>query len=464
LANVLKIQKTQGAVLQSHWLKDRVVTTFGLRRDEVFTKQGVNAQLLADGITHDYAHDSQWAEGDYNTNSGTTKTSGVVVKLLPWVSAYANKSDSFIPANPAINLHGQTVPNPEGNGEDYGLMFNFFGGKLFLRANQYTTKTKNDRNSASTTFAVRALKMDIFDGQPSRAFSLDNVNRMWIQDAAGGTLPADQLQAKVAAAMQMDPLLLQTLEEAVTNNPGLIAEPEDSSSKGREFELTYNPTKFWTMKLNVTEMETIQAAVAQDLLDYLDERSSVWQKTIDPRTGLPWYTELVKDPVTGKDVGAYGGVPSTYLSGNVTTPLQVTLQTVGKSLPQVRKYRANYLTSFGLAGITDNRFLRGVTIGGAVRWEDKGAIGYYGVQQPPVIVTELDKDHPIYDKAHTYVDLFASYRTKLFDRYGAKFQLNVRNVGESGRLQPVAAFPDGEPYAYRIIDPTQYIMQVTFDF
>jgi outer membrane receptor for ferric coprogen and ferric-rhodotorulic acid len=462
--NSLKIQKTQGAVLQSHFLNDRLVTTFGLRKDRVYTKQGVNAQLLPDGYTHDIAHDEQWDDGDYKTNQGMTRTSGAVLKLTNWLSVYANKSDSFIPADPAINLHGQRIPNPQGKGQDWGLMLNLFHGKLFLRANQFITRTMNDRNSASTTYAVRAVKMDIFDGQPSRAFSLDNVYRTWIQTAAGGSLPADQLQAKVAESMKMDPQLLATLEDAVNFNPGLIKEPEDALSKGRELEVTYNPTSYWTMRFNLTQMETIQSAVAQDLLDYLNERMPVWTSVIDPTYNQPWYSELIIDPATGKEIGAYGGQPLNYLKGNVTTPLQVTLAKVGKSLPQVRKYRANFMTSIGLDGITENRILRGFSVGGAVRWEDRGAIGYYGVQQPPEVVTELDNNRPVWDTAHLYVDAFVNYKTKLFKRVGTRVQLNVRNLNEQGHLQPVAAFPDGTPYGYRIIDPTQYILTVTFDF
>jgi hypothetical protein len=462
--NLLKVQKTQGAVLQSHFLNDRIVTTFGLRKDRVYTKQGVNAQLLPDGINHDIAHDELWQDGDYKTNQGMTRTSGAVVKLTKWLSAYANKSDSFIPADPAINLHGELLPNPQSKGQDWGLMLNLFHGKLFLRANQFTTRTANDRNSTSTTYAVRAIKMDIYDGQPSRAFSMDNVERMWIQQASGGNLPADQLQAKVAEAMKMDPQLLSTLENAVNFNPGYIKEPEDALSKGKELEVTYNPTSYWTMRFNVTQIETIQSAVAQDLLDYLNERMPVWTSVIDPTMGDSWYSELTTDPATGKVIGVYGAQPQGYLSKNVTTPLQVTLATVGKSLPQIRKYRVNYMTSVGLDGITDNRYLRGLTVGGALRWEDRGAIGYYGVQQPPTVVTDLDPSRPVWDTAHLYVDMFANYRTKLFHRVGTKIQLNIRNLNEQGHLQPVRAFPDGTPYVYRIIDPTQYLLTVTFDF
>jgi hypothetical protein len=124
----------------------------------------------------------------------------------------------------------------------------------------------------------------------------------------------------------------------------------------------------------------------------------------------------------------------------------------------------NLSTSFGLRGISDNRFLKGINVGGALRWEDKGAIGYYGLQKPPAIVLALDPDRPIYDQGHIYVDGLIGYRTRLFsNKVGTTFQLNVRNLNEQGRLQPIAANPDGTPSAFRIIDPRKFILSATFD-
>ena len=136
----------------------------------------------------------------------------------------------------------------------------------------------------------------------------------------------------------------------------------------------------------------------------------------------------------------------------------------GKSRPQIRKYRANFSTNFRLTGITDHRILKRFNLGGAARWEDKGAIGYFGVEQYPAIITALDRNRPIYDKAHLYVDLFVGYRTRLYsDKIGMTVQLNVRNVQENGRLQPISAYPNGVANGFRIIDPRQFILTATFD-
>jgi hypothetical protein len=296
------------------------------------------------------------------------------------------------------------------------------------------------------------VKVDIFDGQNARNFSLDVRSRQWLQATTGATGAA--LDAAVAQTMQMDPKLVSLLQTSVNFGGLPIAEGQDALSRGRELEINYNPTTYWTVKANVTENESIQAAIAQDLLDYLSERTPVWESITDRETGQPWFTSSYAGGQTAKN----------YLPGNVTTPLGIAQQTVGKSLPQIRRYHANLSTNFYLRGVTESRWLRNVNIGGALRWEDRGAIGYYGVQQLPAIITELDKNNPVYNEDHLYVDLLAAYRTKVFaNKVGLTVQLNVRNVQEGGRLQPISAFPDGTPNAYRIIDPRLFILSVTFD-
>ena len=451
--NSLKIQKTQGIVWQSHFLNDRLVTTLGFRKDKVYTKAGVNARLLPDAKSHDVEWDRQWASGDYKGNHGNTRTAGAVLKLTRWLSAHANESDSFIPADPAINLHGQFLPNPQGKGQDWGLSLNLFNGKFIIRANQFITRTTNDRSGTSSTLATRSVKMDVFDGQPSRAFSLDVRARQWLQ-AQQPSLTGAALDAAVAKEIAMDLGVLQTLENSINFGGLPIAEGQDALSKGKEIEFNYNPTNYWTMRGSVTQNETIQSAVAQDLLDYLNERMPVWTTLVDKQTGQLWWES------------SYNGIqmPKNYLPGNVSSPLAIAQQTVGKSLPQIRKYRAALSTNVYLRGLTEQRWLKQVNVGGAVRWEDKGSIGYYGVESLPAIINSLDRNRPIWDKSHYYIDLLAAYRTKILsDKVGLTVQLNVRNVTEGGRLQAVSAFPDGTPNAYRIVDPRQFILTATFD-
>jgi hypothetical protein len=196
----------------------------------------------------------------------------------------------------------------------------------------------------------------------------------------------------------------------------------------------------------------MNAGLSAGVTQWIDDRMKSWTKIIDPRNNQPWFTQ---------DYG--GGSAQAYFTSNVLSPLQVAQAFQGKSRPQIRKYRMNFLTSYRLAGITDQSLVKRFTVGGAVRWEDKGAIGFRGTQDPPAIVTTLDPNRPVWDKAHAYFDAFVTYRTKLFaDKVGLTVQLNARNVTEGGRLQPLQVEADGRVIAYRIIDPRLFILTATF--
>ncbi len=147
------------------------------------------------------------------------------------------------------------------------------------------------------------------------------------------------------------------------------------------------------------------------------------------------------------------------------TPFAVTQQKQGKSNPQIAKYSVKISTNFQLAGITEHSILRNFNIGGALRWSSPVAIDYYGVQTLPAIITALDVNKPIYQKAEYHIDLLAGYRTKLFNgRIPTRFQFNVTDL-QFGHTQllPIDAFPDGTPSAYRIMDPRKFILTATFD-
>ena len=113
-------------------------------------------------------------------------------------------------------------------------------------------------------------------------------------------------------------------------------------------------------------------------------------------------------------------------------------------------------------------------MGGSLRYASEGSIGFYGLGYtegmdltlPQNRILELDPNRPIYSPAETYVDLFVNYNMKLFnDKVRARFQFNVRNVGEDGgSLQPTSAFFDGKTSTYRIVDPRQFILSAAFDF
>jgi len=389
--------------------------------------------------------------------AGDTKTAGVVVKPTRWLNFHYNKSDSFQPQGYAVGLYLNPLPDPTGHGKDYGFSLNLFGGKLVLRANKYDTTQINSRNGSARTIAQRIRNLDFDSPNGNQFFNLATRAQTWVTNAAaaeGRTLTADQITQEVARITKLD-LSYFTRPESRTEQNELVAETQDVTAKGIEVEVHWNPTPFWTTKFNVTKQESIDSKLAPSVSQWIQERLPVWQSIIDPEINRPWWTER------------YNGSnsPSQYFASSVKTPYDVAVANEGKSRPQVRKYRFNLSTSYRLAGLgLDHAWLKRFSVGGALRWEDKGAIGYYGVEQLPAIVTTLDPTRPIYDQARTYVDAFAAYRARIMsNRVGMTVQLNVRNIQEGGRLQPISAYPDGTPNAYRIVDPRQFILSASFD-
>ena len=439
------LMKSRGAILQSHLLHDRVVTTFGIRRDQRFTKTGRNLKLNPDGVTLDYSSYDGFADGDWDMGKGPTRTAGIVVKPLPWLSLFANKSDSFQPAPVNQNLFHEIITDPSGKGEDYGFALNLFSGKLFIKVNQYKTVSLDRRDSPSQSMANRVRNIDF-----NYNYSLQKKAEEWVTadaTARGITLTPDEALQKVSSIVGLPAEYLVPLR--YENNA-----VEDLEAKGNEVEVHYNPTNYWTLKMNVTRQEAIAKNLAPEVNRWIAERTAVWEKVIDPLTGEPWFTHRY---VSGQS-------PKDYLDQYVIAPLKLAQALEGKSQPQVRKYRVNLMSNFRLSGITDHKYLKRFNVGGAIRWEDKGAIGYYGKQTLPAIITEYDGSRPIYDKAHLNVDFFVGYRTRFFsDKVTATWQLNVRDLTENGHLQPIAADPDGRFNAYRIVPPRQFILSASFD-
>ena len=473
--NSKTILKTNGAVVQSHLLADSVVTTFGLREDRQFFKNGSTPQLLnADGMTFNYDSLNHWASGDYQFVSGKTTTAGAVVRpfrewsfisrqankgqgvgsvlaqFLRGVSFTYNRSDSFIPAAPAVDLFLNPLSNPVGDGKDYGVALNLLEGKLVVRVNHYENHQIGFRGGDPATIVQRALRIDLPFTTPT-VFSLQPNATTWVTQLHP-TWTTQQVQDEVAKEMGIPWSYQGTLNSYLV--AGQVASTNNVTAKGTELEINFNPSPSWTLAASATDMRAINSNVSGDIATWLRQRLAIWNSIIDPRTGNPWFSTN------------YGGSQTAqqFYIANIQGPFALILAKQGQSNPAVRRYNGKLSSSVRLARLTENRFLKKLTVGGAVRWEDRGAIGYYGVQQLPATITALDVHHPVYDKSHAYFDAFVAYGTRLFsDRYGARLQLNVRNLQENGRLQPISAYPDGTPSSYRIVDPRQFILQLTVD-
>ena len=478
--------RTLNATLQSFFFDDRLVLTGGFRRDKYRQRTGAGGFVDAKTGTVDLSNTNifgptvnfvspsgtiinlpGWAE-----QSGDTKTYGAVVKVNRWLNVHFNKSDSFAPqvVRQAVDSTGN-VPNPHGYSTEWGVSLSTPDGKFNVRINHFQTKELFSRGSEVGTLGNRYLDME---GRPDASNNIQVSSfRYFAQQialgrlaATGNTKPAQtELDVAVAKLMGVSQELYTRMVYSGPSQPQTVG-TTDVSSKGFELEATYNPTRNWRMKFTGSQTRAQDDRVSPEIYNWWQARLPVW-------------TSLRTDIVPGDGKGRlwWDTVPADYFSGGETrTPQTRWIQdqfgaywaastNAGRPRTQMREYR--------MAGISNYDFsegkLKNFSVGGAVRWESKASIGFLagpaetsGPYQGAVLF--LDNNKPVWDKARFYVDLSAGYRFKfLGDKIRGKVQLNVKNALENGRLQPIGINPDGNPYAYRIVDPRQFILSTTFD-
>jgi hypothetical protein len=510
--SVHTVIKTTGGVLQSTFFDGKLVGTFGLREDKVYDQNAPLPTLTSDLRAYDFAESNKWNKG-YRAARGKTENVSVVARpfrdlrflrsqveggsgvgkflgeAVSSLSLTYNKANNFIAQGPAFDLFLNPLPNQTGTSKDLGFWMTMLDEKLTIRYTHFDTKQLDLRNGDITTMAQRILRYEGFIA--TDAYNLRTQSSAWMGK------PGTATDAEIAAAIKMPIEQYTGLKTIVNNNT--YAAVMDSQSKGDELEINYNPTRNWTVNASVTKTEAINTAVGSAVDDYIAARMPIWTALEDPRFTRTTYTpaaggnsgpytantlpvgetgHLLWWNITGAQFNTLAGYhatqsPALNYAGNVDAPMSVFRELIGRPRPQNRKYTAKFNTKYNLSGITENRILKNMTVGGSLRWSDKAAIGFYGLGYDPAKnlmlaenrISKLDVSRPIYSSAETYVDLFVSYNTKLFnDKVRARFQLNVRNVQENGGgLQKVSAFLDGSASAYRIVDPRQFILSASFD-
>ena len=141
-------------------------------------------RLLADGISFDYESIDHWAPNYRSNRFGKTEQKGGVLKpfrgwsnidqiansagperflgqFLRGLSLTYNESNSFVPADPRYNLYFQELPNPHGEGKDYGFALNMFDNRLVVRFNNWKTSQIAARNGDAGTIAQRVTRIDM---------------------------------------------------------------------------------------------------------------------------------------------------------------------------------------------------------------------------------------------------------------------------------------------------------------
>ena len=455
-------------VSQSHMFKKGpdsddhfAVVTYGWRRDTVNSFAGnPPAQQINSAGFYDFTPQT-WKVSDTALGAELVENStsiGVVGHPLKWLSAYYNKSKNFRSSGLRVTLFGDDIGPEKGSGEDYGFSLNLFKGKLNARINWFNVEQKNVTAGGVHFIAFWRLN------------NLEQVVERRVCDGLGSTqpLPVDRSSECTPAP------------SGYPGRVGFLGAVTNFSAEGNEIEITANPWRNLRIMFNAGRQRTIQSDIAPFIKEWIAQRTAAWE-------GETWYSRTGKN--TGK-IGANGqdtgldlengaitwsdSLDETCNRGDrctieewfnsiVTDPLSTQLVQEGRVNQQQPEWHWAAVANYTF----DQGFLKGLNIGGALRWNDEQVIGYdvglTTIDGQEVLTSDLDS--PYFGDSDMYADLWFGYQRPIMDgKVTWKVQMNIRNVGTDASLDPIATHLDGTPARYRIVNESNWFITNSFRF
>lgn len=454
--------------LQSHWLKDYVTTIVGWREDRDEGASSLTPARLADGNLDASAMTFQpsIAQGK---RSWTKSVVGRLPVRLPGeteLRAFWNESGNFTPGGQRRNIWNEEVGSPAAETTEQGVSLSAFHGKFFLRVNRFDTRIQNDAVSGvKNAFAYISATMN----------NMTQANLAGLNPAgygyttAGGVSPYVTFEQVARALYETIPQRLRTgsqynfnprltgagagLQWVPDSITGLVS-TSDTRSTGTEYEAIVNPLPGWRVAFSLTENEAVKADVAREDLAF----ANAWVANVRAKDNGALINGQ-RNPVQSATLGTF----LAQYDGEHTTFIRTSAAQSGVSTAEVRKWRANVVTRYEFP----RGLLRGVSVGGALRWQDKVGIGYPNLSLTPNTQYIPDIAHPLYGPRDTQVDLSLGYKNR-FKLSGSvvtwSIGVNVRNLTAKDTLIPIAANPDGSWATFRIPPERTWSVANSFGF
>jgi hypothetical protein len=468
-------------VWQGYMFDGVVVPMFGYRKDEA-ESYSVTAPVhptggYADRKSPNYVFD----QTPNATVTGTSKSYGLVVhtpkRLRRWLptgtdlSLFYNKSSNFEPAAGRTDMYGRPIAPPTGLTEDYGFAVSAFNNRFYLRVNKYESSATGASLGVGNAYMIGAQENRAYVAAKRLQAGLSgnpdyegivynygaNVEGVFVQTAADRALQQahvdyvlKNLDYTTLAAWGVninDDTHWQLNRAEAYVGPAGFAAVSDTLSKGYEMEMNYKPVPHWDIMLNVAKTTAERTNIGGYLREYINQRNVVWN-------GL------------GGDIrqGPSNPASAVGISWNNLLYRPFLAQTLleGSAVPEVRPWRANLSTRYRF---TKGK-LRGVSVGGSYRWQDKVIVGYESVVQVidglPTETYDINK--PYYGPTDEAVDLWAAYVRRIDKRFNWRIQLNVQNAFGSKELIPLNVNPDGTYGSYRMREGVTWLLTNTFSF
>lgn len=450
---------TLAGTAQSFFLNDKLVSTLGWRQDTVriydagdnFSSTFRSNPLTPRDTTTGLIIPSNYFLPDrpgFRTKQSVFSWGGVVhspdwlERHLPWgssLSLHAEQSENFQPTGKRYDSLLNELGPVRGSTKEYGFTLSTFDGKLVARVNWYKTNQENVGISVPTLSNVVGIAaLAVRENTPAELA------------AAGFQMPSQKLKDFYNWTQSTTPNSNGGYDVQTTPS-GTVTEVTNYEAKGTEFELIYNPTKNWRMMFNATREQSVRTGSGQALAKVIEQMLPMWGDgvgTNDP--GEKIYTNTTRTLTLQQDALL-----------NIIDPFRAFTLQDGGPARELRTWHWNFITTYAFAKGTP---LANFRVGGALRWQDRVAIGF------PVEYNAAVKDYiPVVSKPYMGPsdlkgDIWIGYNLKLTKKVNVDLQLNVRNVGNVGLLVPAAANPDGKVVGYWIGEGRTYDLTATFKF
>lgn len=419
---VNNLMEGQVAAVQSFWLKNRLVTSFGWRKDHIrqatyVTQRRTNTPNGAFESIFGLPLPEDWSV----YTKGNTHTEGAVLHVLPWASVFYNQSSTWNPPTGLINPDsGTQIPGATGEGKDYGIMVRLLDNRVSLRLNKY----ENTSGPASVEGYRNAIIPVV-----------QNIENTLIDRTVDGTV-------NVPRPTYYDP------EQGTYTLSGLHG---DLVSEGYEAEIVANPTRNWRLSLSGAKAKATASNIGRSWVNFITERSPIW---------------AANSALTGPD-NNNTTIGSRYLG--IIQTLNQMKQADGQRVENGRDWRVNLVTRYSFT----EGVLRGSFVGTGFRYRSPQVLGYLASLVPnefplpgaPAQVLVPAREHPVEGKTIKETELFFGYSRRILKRFNWRVQLNIRNVfDDQDPMEQRANQVGGFPTVYAVPEPRTFILTNTISF
>ena len=497
-----QILKSAAFMYQGHLLDDTIVPEVGWRRDEI-SQVASNAPL--DPNTH-VASMNYGITGN-SVGFNTTSTSYGVTLHLPQsvqaklplgtdVSLYYFHGNNETP-KVRYAFDSSMLPSETGKTDDYGIEVDTLHGHATLRLTYFKTLddnaqagsgaadplgnngyylyllpawgaadaaasgmqlagintysfAQNSGDVAAQAAAVAAFQSSFAKYFPQQFFNAYGLGVNVASLAAGNW--TDIYNNPAAFAANPYPWTIANTGGGKINGSFPII-TNSVESKGYELEATVRPVSNWDLTFNATKINAVQTALGTADSAFIENEYKFFS---GPAGVLPLW---------GYWGGAGGGTSTlySYFMQNIWSAYQLQEALTGTMQPELSEWNFKAITNYTFT----KGALRGVNVGGGVRWASKPILGYGITQYTDSLGNQTwleDVNKPLYGKIDEHVDLWIGYQRKLTSKIDWRIQLNLSNVGEQPHLVPVSVEPDGSWAQERIEEGQTFEISNKFMF